>query len=206
MALGAVPCSAFWQVARNWARPAAMAGGDLGVATVRSPRPPCSVRAGRWSGHPTHWRWVSGLRARRRVGDRGEPDDLAAAVDVGRLAGAGAGDVEPDIAAAVQQEPGGRAAGPGGLSGAGAQPGSPMGVRSPIGVGGEAPAVATVRAASTAAPATAKRSRRRVRGWMPCWSPLRCWVDFPAVRTSGAAGAVRNAPAGRVGQAPAASR
>ena len=41
--------------------------------------------------------------------------DLAAVVDVGRLAGAGAGDVEPDIAAALQQEPGGRAAGPGGL-------------------------------------------------------------------------------------------
>jgi hypothetical protein len=57
---------------------------------------------------------------------------------------------------------------------------TPRGAAALIGVGGVAPALVTVRAVRTAAPATARR-RRRPRlgdGGMPWWSPLRCaWVS-----------------------------
>jgi hypothetical protein len=178
---------------------------SLGNASTPLPRPPCS--AGRqWSGHPGHRRGAGGLRARRGVGDRGEPDDLAAVVDPLGLGGLGPGHVdldEPtpreqeaarglggqvdvgadDLTAVVEVKRGGvgvlqtgwgttglnrprSSRNPaGGLLALGAWLGLALsrlmpGAWTSIGVGGEAAAVVTVRAVATAAPATARRSRR----------------------------------------------
>ena len=101
---GRRPCSAFWQVACSWARPA-MGRGGLGSGDRPFPRPP--ARSGPAGGQAIRpiGRWVGGLRARRRVGDQGEPDDLAAVVDLGVVGRLGAGHVEPgEPAALVEQE------------------------------------------------------------------------------------------------------
>jgi hypothetical protein len=57
--------------ARNWARPAAMAGWP---GEWRPSVPPVTLlgQGHRLSGHPTH-RWLGGGRALRCLGDRGDP-------------------------------------------------------------------------------------------------------------------------------------
>src|SRR5215211_5110058 len=73
-----------------------------------------------------------------------------------------------------------------------AMPGArtPIGAASPIGVGGEAAAVAVVRTVTTAAPATARRSRRLGRAVDAMLASSSVHVGLPAVRTGGANGSV----------------